>query len=193
MGDKIGIGKESDVFIGRYNEKSVVLKFHRLGRTSFRSVKNNRDYHGKRSHLSWMCLCRISAEKEFGYLSMFYGKVNVPQPFDTNRHVVIMEHLSGYLPLYRVRTFDLDVVYCKMMRFIEELYEMGYIHGDLNEFNIMIKGDSDIIIIDLPQCVDRENLRSKEYLRRDVACVKLFFQKKFRYTNDYEVMKCICN
>ncbi len=34
------------------------LKLHRLGRTSFRAVKNQRDYLGKRTQYSWLYLSR---------------------------------------------------------------------------------------------------------------------------------------
>ena len=45
MGRKIGVGKESDVYMGQGpGGEEVVLKFARLGRTSFRSIKRNRDY-----------------------------------------------------------------------------------------------------------------------------------------------------
>lgn len=45
MGRQIGVGKESDIF-EVVNEEGVTmaLKLHRLGRTSFRAVKNKRDY-----------------------------------------------------------------------------------------------------------------------------------------------------
>jgi RIO kinase 2 len=43
LGDKIGTGKESDVYLAATADgKQVVLKFHRLGRTSFRDVKKKR-------------------------------------------------------------------------------------------------------------------------------------------------------
>ena len=42
---KIGVGKESDIYLIRSNEnKLMVLKLARLGRASFKTVKNNRDY-----------------------------------------------------------------------------------------------------------------------------------------------------
>ena len=42
---KIGVGKESDVYLVRsLEDKLMVLKLARLGRTSFKTIKNNRDY-----------------------------------------------------------------------------------------------------------------------------------------------------
>ena len=42
---KIGVGKESDIYLVRnVDNKLMVLKLARLGRSSFKSVKKNRDY-----------------------------------------------------------------------------------------------------------------------------------------------------
>jgi len=47
VGLKIGSGKESDIYMCTTEDPDrpvAIIKFARLGRTSFRSVKNNRDY-----------------------------------------------------------------------------------------------------------------------------------------------------
>ena len=47
VGLKIGMGKESDIYVCSTDDPerpTVIIKFARLGRTSFRTVKNNRDY-----------------------------------------------------------------------------------------------------------------------------------------------------
>jgi len=42
---KIGVGKESDIYSCESADGELcVLKLARLGRTSFRTIKNNRDY-----------------------------------------------------------------------------------------------------------------------------------------------------
>jgi RIO kinase 2 len=61
---KLGVGKESDIYTCYDAEgKPVVLKFARLGRTSFMTVKNNRDYIGGRTSYNWLYLSRISSTK----------------------------------------------------------------------------------------------------------------------------------
>jgi len=48
----------------------LVLKLHRLGRTSFRAVKAKRDYlHRRRAH-SWLYLSRLAALKEYAFLKV---------------------------------------------------------------------------------------------------------------------------
>lgn len=59
VGRQVGVGKEADVFeaLGPEGEP-LILKVHRLGRTSFRDVASKRDYLGKRSSYSWLYLSR---------------------------------------------------------------------------------------------------------------------------------------
>jgi len=50
IGRQIGVGKESDIFeVVNEEGETLALKLHRLGRTSFRAVKNKRDYLKHRS------------------------------------------------------------------------------------------------------------------------------------------------
>lgn len=45
VGQKVGVGKESDIYLAQTEGgEEVILKFHRLGRVSFRAVKNVRMY-----------------------------------------------------------------------------------------------------------------------------------------------------
>ncbi|XP_065775371.1 serine/threonine-protein kinase RIO2 isoform X3 [Muntiacus reevesi] len=106
VGNQMGVGKESDIYIVANEEgQQFALKLHRLGRTSFRNLKNKRDYHKHRHNMSWLYLSRLSAMKEFAYMKALYErKFPVPKPIDYNRHAVVMEVINGY-PLY----FDRDV------------------------------------------------------------------------------------
>ena len=42
----------------------------RLGRTSFRRLKEKRDYHQYRKHTSWLYLSRLAATKEFAFMKV---------------------------------------------------------------------------------------------------------------------------
>lgn len=77
---KIGVGKESDVYLVRTEEnKLLILKLARLGRTSFKTVKNNRDYLRKQCHFNWLYLSKIAAQREFKYMECLY-KNGFPTP-----------------------------------------------------------------------------------------------------------------
>lgn len=71
IGNQIGIGKESDIYIVSTEDgEKRVLKIHRLGRISFRKIKEKRDYMGKRKSASWMYMSRLAAEKEFAFMKV---------------------------------------------------------------------------------------------------------------------------
>ena len=55
--------------------------FHRLGRTSFRKLKEKRDYHCHRNNASWLYLSRLAAMKEFAYMKVRAFKLNLTNFF----------------------------------------------------------------------------------------------------------------
>ncbi|CAI7927438.1 unnamed protein product, partial [Closterium sp. NIES-54] len=71
VGPQIGVGKESDIYEVEGAEGEVmVMKLHRLGRTSFRNVKAKRDYLRHRRAHNWLYLSRLAALKEFAFLKV---------------------------------------------------------------------------------------------------------------------------
>lgn len=175
MGEKIGIGKESDIYLGVYHGKDSVLKFHRLGRSSFRNVRKNREYASER--IDWFALSRASCKREVMYLEKFKD-MNVPAILDYDRHVIVQE-LLDYIPLYKTRVSDVKTIFHLMIEFIKDLWRRGYVHGDFNEFNVLVKDD--IKVIDFPQCIRSDDERAIHHLRRDFECVLTYFKKKYRY------------
>ena len=146
MGQRIGTGKESDIYlaVNKHGEQ-IVLKFHRLGRTSFRNVKKKRDYFGKAAQQahSWLFLSKLSALKEFAFMKALH-KVNYPTPTPVahNRHIVVMELVRG-IPLYQlfpkqVSVHQAEDIYEQAVGLAKRLAQHGLIHCDLNEFNLMV-------------------------------------------------------
>ena len=60
----------------------------------------------------------------------------------------------------------------------------GVIHGDFNEFNIMISDDGSPIVIDFPQMVSTGHPQAKDFFDRDVTCLKDFFRRRFNYESE---------
>lgn len=189
VGSTIGVGKESDIYqVSDRSGQSKVMKIHRLGRTSFQTVKNNRDYLRNGQSASWMHFSKLAANKEYQFMTMLYNKnFVVPQPFDNSRHCVLMEHIRGY-PMRRLRKHkNLPKLYSDLMCFVVRLANHGLIHCDFNEFNIMIKDELDgeddpgYVVIDFPQCISIQHQDAAYYFKRDVDCVRRFFQKKLKY------------
>ena len=69
----------------------------------------------------------------------------------------------------------------------------GVIHGDFNEFNIMITDKGDPIVIDFPQMVSTQHVHAKEFFDRDVKCLQDFvsFRKLFTNYNLYTKIYCV--
>jgi len=182
VGTRIGVGKESDIHVceGADGEK-YALKLHRLGRVSFRTIKANRDYLQHRQSASWMYMARLAAKKEFAYLkALREGGFRVPEPIEQNRHVVLMKFVEAR-PLYQIKEMrHPDVVLEKLMRLIVRLGRAGLIHGDFNEFNIMIDEKEQVTLIDFPQVVSITHHNAKMYFDRDVLCIREFFAKRFQ-------------
>jgi len=166
------------------------IKFARLGRTSFRAVKSKRDYVKSQTHYNWLYLSRLSSQNEYKNMKGLYSHgFAVPRPYGYNRHSIIMEYVPSY-PLNKVEEIkDKNVVYHKMMDFIYKLGENGLIHGDFNEFNILlnINKPDEIVVIDFPQMISINHPEAQNYFKRDVQCVKNYFLKKFNLTFDEDL------
>lgn len=186
VGNQMGVGKESDIYIvASPNGEQYALKLHRLGRTSFRNLKNKRDYHKHRKNMSWLYLSRLSAMKEFAYMKALYDRgFPVPKPVDYNRHAVVMELINGY-PLCQVHELqDPSALYSEFMELIVKLANHGLIHGDFNEFNLMLDDQDHITMIDFPQMVSTSHPNAEWYFDRDVKCIRDFFAKRFNYESE---------
>src|SRR5271170_3783014 len=196
VGNQIGIGKESDIFVvADETGEQRVLKIHRLGRVSFKKgVRRNRDYgKGPRQSGSWMNMSRLAAMKEFAFMKAL-GTVEglkVPRAIAHNRHQIVMEFVDG-TPLRQVTEVgDLGVLYGELMAMIVRLAGVGLIHGDFNEFNIIIleeEGPDETtkaipVLIDFPQMVSVDHANAEFYFQRDVECVKRFFERRFKFVS----------
>ena len=160
--------------------ETLCLKLHRLGRTSFRAVKRTRDY--SRGSPSWLYLSRIAATKEHAFMKALHEHgFPVPIPVDANRHCVLMQLVDGF-PLQQVKEMaDPHTLYHRLMDLLERLGHHGLIHGDLNEFNIMVNDRGNVTLIDFPQMVSMNHPNARMYFARDVSCIRRFFKRRFNY------------
>ena len=182
LGKPLGVGKESDVYDALSPEgRRLAVKFHRLGRISFRQTRRLRGYIADRRHISWLYQSRLAAEKEFEALKIVYPHgVSVPEPIGQNRHVVVMGFIEG-AELYRVPEVpDAEKVLDEILENVKRSYQKAeVIHADLSEFNVVLKPDGHILIIDWPQFVRTDHPNAEMLLRRDLRNILRFFQKRF--------------
>ena len=65
----------------------------------------------------------------------------VPEPIAQNRHTVVMELVEGF-PLRQVNHVpDPAGLYAELIAIVMRLAAFGLIHGDFNEFNVLIRED----------------------------------------------------
>lgn len=195
IGNQIGVGKESDIYVcAAETGKQLVLKIHRLGRISFRTVKSNRDYLRNRSSGSWMYMSRLAALKEFEFMKALRREgFPVPEPIGQNRHTVVMSLVDAF-PLRQISSVgDPASLYAELLALIVRLAQYGLIHGDFNEFNILIEEKTNEktqeialipTIIDFPQMISIDHANAEYYFDRDVTCIKRFFERRFGFTSD---------
>lgn len=193
LGNQIGVGKESDIYLADNDkDECVVIKLQRLGRTSFRTVKTNRDYHGKRQHISWIYLSKLAAQREWEFMGALWERgFSIPKPLDTSRHVIVMERIVGR----RLDDFLRDEVgeeeakdwLRQCLEMLTGLAKIGLVHGDLNEFNIMVQDNDELkssnnrrlVMIDFPQMISVKHKNAREYFDRDYQGLISFFGRVF--------------
>ncbi|XP_074603620.1 RIO kinase 2 [Brevipalpus obovatus] len=185
IGNQIGVGKESDVYIAvNSDEERYAVKLHRLGRTCFRKVHEKRDYHkGNNKVHNWIYLSRLAAIREFSFLKALHERgLPVPKPIDANRHCIVMELIEGTLLNHFAELEDPATLFDNLMNLILSLAnDYGVVHGDFNEFNIMLESETlKPMLIDFPQMISVTHSQAREYFQRDVNCIVTFF-KRFDY------------
>lgn len=187
FGKPLGVGKESDVYDALTpTQQQVALKFHRLGRTSFKKTKRKRNYTIKYSYTpDWHQQSRIAAKKEYTALKLLYPKgVAVPEPIKQTRHVLVMGMIEGAELYHHPELPDAQAVYNEILVNVKRAYRDAHIiHGDLSPFNIILQPNQHILIIDWPQHVSTKHPNAKELLERDLRNVLTFFQRKYGLKN----------
>ena len=183
FGKSLGVGKEADVYDALTPQgERIAVKFHRIGRTSFRDTRRKRGYEEEQGSASWLYRSRLSAEKEFEALRLLHPVgVAVPKPIRQNRHVVVMGLIEGSELAEAGEVEGAASILDEVLKNIRLAYQRaGIIHADLSEYNIILQLDGHVLLIDWPQYVTREHPNAEDLLERDVANVLNFFRRKFR-------------
>ena len=181
LGEALGVGKEADVYEALTPEgETVAVKFHRLGRQSFRQTARVRSY--TESRVQWLVRSKVAARREFEALKRLHPLgVAVTRPRAQNRHALVMDRIVG-VPLAEVKGLPHPgKVFDRILENVSLAYrEAGIIHADLSEFNVLVSGGGSILIIDWPQYVTVEHPNAESLLRRDIENIVNFFRRKFR-------------
>ena len=85
-------------------------------------------------------MSRLAALKEYTFMQALRANgFAVPDPIAHSRHTIVMSLVDAF-PLRQIRDVpDPAGLYAELMEMILRLAKWGLIHGDFNEFNILIK------------------------------------------------------
>jgi RIO kinase 2 len=195
LGDKIGVGKEGDVYLALApGGERVVVKFHRAGRESFKKIRRHRSYALDERATTWLILAKLVGEREFKALVALEREgAKVPPAVAWNRHAVVQKYIEG-VELSMVRELSEEDAFRIVRDTVETLRiaytKVGIVHGDLSEYNILVKteGEVEAYVIDWPQYVYKDEPNAEDLLRRDVEYLVKFFRRKFRIDFDVDAI-----
>jgi RIO kinase 2 len=188
FGKPLGVGKEADVYDAlNPSDERIAVKFHRLGRISFRQTMRKRSYSSQRS-ASWLYQSRLAAEREYQALQLLFPqRVAVPEPISQNRHVIVMGMIEGARLVDYKKISKPEKVLGEILRNARKAYlKAGVIHADLSEYNIILKPDRHILIIDWPQYITKDHPNADELLARDVQNILRYFKRKHKFNAELE-------
>lgn len=182
LGSPLGVGKESDVYDAQGRKGArIALKFHRLGRISFRQTRRTRGYVADRSHTSWIYQARMAATREYVAMNQARrARVPVPRPIGQNRHLIAMGFFHGS-ELSRINSLPNPTITLRRVLFaLRRLFcDAHIVHGDLSEYNILVAESGQFTFIDWPQSVASTDPRAQGLLMRDVSNIVTFFAKRY--------------
>ncbi|MCS7136569.1 MAG: RIO1 family regulatory kinase/ATPase [Nitrososphaerota archaeon] len=182
LGMPIGMGKEADVYEAISQEgKRLAVKFFRIGRPSFKKYERVRESL-IRAH-NYLEASIRAARMEFKALLMLVGKVPVPAPVYRTRHVVVTELFEGDELASISKLENAEEVLLKIIDAIRSAYDAGVVHRDLSVYNVLVKTDGSIVLIDWPQWVKRNHPQAPIYLERDIKNILSFFARKWNVRN----------
>jgi RIO kinase 2 len=177
LGDRIGVGKESVVYEA-LGESPLAIKFHREGRTSFKHVRRVRDHLKDGSRCAWIHAARRSARQEFDIMARLHPQVSIPKPVALSRHAIAMELVYG-CQLNQINLSNPDECLDIILEEVKAACNLGIIHADLSEYNVIVAGE-EIKIIDWPQAVRTDHPHAIDLLKRDVGNILRFFSRKYK-------------
>ncbi|MDD3573926.1 serine/threonine-protein kinase RIO2 [Methanospirillum sp.] len=188
LGDCIGEGKESRVYEA-LGTGPIILKLHRIGQRSFQTVRRGRSYLPEKQHCPWVFASHYSAEQEYLALNALKSHVKVPTPLFMNRNVIAMAYIAGD----RLADCSLEnprKAFDDIIAQVGIAYRLGYIHGDLSEYNVMFDGE-EIWIIDWPQWVSPDHENAAEILNHDLETIIKFFHRRYRFSSDMNEVRSL--
>lgn len=192
LGKPIKTGKEGDVYLAVHEGNFRAVKIYRITTANFKKISLyiQRDFRFKTIKGNMRKVILMWAQKEYRNLMLCYNaSMNVPYPFKHANNVIIMEYIEGDMLKDSVIS-NPDVFFEMLLEQMKLMFNSAkIIHGDLSEFNILVK-DEMPYIIDWGQGISFKNnddfIENYDLFERDILNVCSYFNKKFDMNLDYK-------
>ncbi|WP_456419486.1 serine protein kinase RIO [Methanocaldococcus infernus] len=192
----VSSGKEAVVFKARKGKFYRAVKVYRVATCDFKTMikylQGDPRIHVRRS--SRRMIVHAWVEKEFRNLKRASEIINAPKARLRRENVLVMDFV-GYrgepAPKLKDVTLEWERCFKEIRESMKKLYEEGeLVHGDLSEYNILVK-DNSPVFIDFSQSVTIQHPLAQPLLIRDCINICSFFKKKGVSCNYKELYKYI--
>lgn len=199
MNHIVAKGKEADVYLADPGTKfpkaeQVIVKIFRIETSSFGNRINyiNGDPRFKGIGRSMEQIISIWCKKEYGNLKIAEeARVHAPRPYSFIGNVLAIEFIGkDTVPsdtLKQAGTSNPKKTLDTIVNDLRKLYQSELVHGDISEYNILMKGDTPYII-DFGQAVTLGHPKAMEMLHRDCVNLCNYFNKKYGLGADAEAV-----
>lgn len=187
----ISTGKEADVFRATTkNGNYRAIKIYRIETSNFRKMAQyleaDQRFHVKKNLRT---VVETWCQKEFRNLRDAHDAgVCVPKPYKFMKNILVMDFIGEKgvpAPLLKnVRPENPKKILSEIYSNIRKLWKAGLVHGDLNEYNILLKGGR-IFFIDMSQAVPVTSRIAPELIERDLLNLEKLAKKygvKFNFS-----------
>jgi len=188
----IKTGKEGDVYLANKEDEFRAIKIFRVTSANFKKISQyiSRDYRFKTIKGNLRKVIMAWSGKEYRNLAICHkANMNVPYPFKQSNNVVVMEYIDGGMlkDVFIERPVEFFEMLLEQMQLMR--HEAKLIHGDLSEFNIMVKNQTPYII-DVGQSMSIKNeddfKRFYDLYERDVKNIVNYFNKRYALELDLD-------
>lgn len=191
----IAKGKEANVYVADSGSSiagdQIILKIFRIETSSFDRridyVRGDIRFEGKEGRSPYE-IVRTWCKKEYGNLMIARAAgLHSPIPYYFNGNVLAMEFIGDNgMPSRTLRESELenpDAVMAAILSDLKKLYAAGLVHGDVSEYNILMRSNVPCLI-DFGQAVVLGHPNSGRFLERDVGNIISYFSKRYGIEKD---------
>ncbi len=194
---QVALGKEANVFTATTEEGTLlIVKIYRLENCNFNKMYEYISQDPRYMDLKGQKRKIIFAwtQREYRNLLKAREAIRVPTPIAFKDNLIVMEYIDeGGQPARQLKDSALDDpqgVFDEIVKMTKALYTEGLVHGDLSDFNILIK-DGHPVFIDFSQGTMTTSTDAPMLLRRDVKNICRHFRRRGLETDPDEVYRSI--